>query len=87
MQKPKLVYTTYIRSTPKDVWAAITKPEFTAQYWGKMTNVSDWKRGSKWEHHNPRTKSGSPAKFWNPRRPNASCCPGPIRTTSKTNRV
>src|SRR5580704_7801417 len=26
MQKPKLVYTTYIRSTPKDVWAAITKP-------------------------------------------------------------
>ena len=53
MQKPKLVYTTYIRSTPKEVWAAITKPEFTAQYWGKMTNVSDWKRGSKWEHHNP----------------------------------
>ena len=53
MQKPKLVYTTYIRSTPKAVWAAITKPEFTAQYWGEMTNVSDWKRGSKWEHHNP----------------------------------
>ena len=35
MQKPKLVYTTYIRSTPKEVWAAITKPEFTRQYWGK----------------------------------------------------
>src|ERR1700680_2617616 len=41
MQKPKLVYTTYIRSTPKEVWAAITKPEFTRQYWGGMTNVSD----------------------------------------------
>jgi uncharacterized protein YndB with AHSA1/START domain len=53
MQKPKLVYTTYIRSTPKEVWAAITKPEFTRQYWGEMTNVSDWKPGSKWEHHNP----------------------------------
>ena len=53
MQKPKLVYTTYIRSTPKDVWAAITKPEFTRQYWGDMTNVGDWKKGSKWEHHNP----------------------------------
>ena len=53
MQKPKLVYTTYIRSTPKKVWAAITKPEFTRQYWGEMTNVGDWKKGSKWEHHNP----------------------------------
>ena len=50
MQKPKLVYTTYIRSTPKDVWAAITKPEFTRQYWGGLANVSDWKKGSKWEH-------------------------------------
>ncbi len=36
MQKPKLVYTTYIRSTPKDVWAAITNPEFTRQYWGRL---------------------------------------------------
>ena len=50
MQKPKLVYTTYIRSTPKEVWAAITKPEFTRQYWGGHANVSDWKKGSKWEH-------------------------------------
>ena len=53
MQKPKLVYTTYIRSTPKDVWAAITKPEFTRQYWGGMSNVSDWKKGSEWQHLNP----------------------------------
>jgi len=53
MKIAKLVYITYIHSTPKAVWAAITKPEFTAQYWGKMTNVSDWKKGSKWEHHNP----------------------------------
>ena len=53
MKTAKLVYITYIRSTPKAVWAAITKPEFTAQYWGKMTNVSDWMQGSKWEHHNP----------------------------------
>ncbi len=50
MQKPKLVYTTYIRSTPKDVWAAITKPEFTRQYWGGNTNASDWKKGSTWQH-------------------------------------
>ena len=50
MEKPKLVYTTYIRSTPKDVWAAITKPEFTRQYWGGLANVSDWKKGSTWQH-------------------------------------
>jgi len=50
MTKPKLVYTTYIRSTPKDVWAAITKPEFTRQYWGGNTNASDWKKGSTWQH-------------------------------------
>ena len=50
MQKPKLVYTTYIRSTPKEVWAAITKPEFTRQYWGGNTNASDWKKGSPWQH-------------------------------------
>jgi uncharacterized protein YndB with AHSA1/START domain len=50
MQKPNLVYTTYIRSTPKEVWAAITKPEFTCQYWGGGKNVSDWKKGSNWQH-------------------------------------
>ena len=50
MEKPKLVYETYIRATPKKVWAAITKPEFTRQYWGGGANVSDWKKGAKWEH-------------------------------------
>ena len=50
MEKPKLVYTAYIRTTPKKLWAAITKPEFTRQYWGGAKNVSDWKPGSKWEH-------------------------------------
>ena len=49
MQKPKLVYTTYIRSTPKKVWEAITEPKFTRQYWGGLANVSDWKQGSTWE--------------------------------------
>ncbi len=53
MQKPKLVYTTFIRSTPDKVWTAITKPEFTRQYWGGMANVSDWKKGSDWQHLNP----------------------------------
>ena len=50
MQTPKQVYTTFIRTTPKKLWAAITKPEFTRQYWAGLANVSDWKKGSKWEH-------------------------------------
>ena len=50
MQKPKLVYATYIRTTPRKLWDAITQPEFTRQYWGGAKNVSDWKKGSKWEH-------------------------------------
>lgn len=52
MKKPKQVYTMLIRSTPKKTWDAITKPAFTRKYWGKMANVSDWKKGSKWEHLN-----------------------------------
>jgi uncharacterized protein YndB with AHSA1/START domain len=50
MKSSKQVYTTYIRSTPKKTWDAITKPEFTRQYWAGLANVSDWKKGSKWEH-------------------------------------
>ncbi|MGZ4975110.1 MAG: polyketide cyclase, partial [Limisphaerales bacterium] len=50
MNKPELVYTTYIRSTPQKTWDAIIKPEFTRQYWGEMANVSDWKPGSEWQH-------------------------------------
>ncbi len=50
MNKPELVYVTYIRSTPQKVWDAITQPEFTRQYWGGNANVSDWKTGSEWKH-------------------------------------
>ena len=30
--KPKTVYVTYIASTPEKVWEALTRPEFTRQY-------------------------------------------------------
>lgn len=53
MQKSKLVYATYIYTTPKKLWDAITQPEFTRQYWGGFANVSDWKKGSVWQHLNP----------------------------------
>jgi uncharacterized protein YndB with AHSA1/START domain len=50
MDKPQFVYVTYIRSTPEKVWDAITKPEFSRLYWGGGDNVSNWKKGSKWQH-------------------------------------
>lgn len=53
MNKTELVYTTYIRSTAEKVWAALTNPEFTRQYWGGYDNVSDWKKGSQWKHVDP----------------------------------
>ena len=43
------IYTTYIKSTPEKIWAALTNPEFARQYWGNE-NVSDWKKGSEWKH-------------------------------------
>jgi uncharacterized protein YndB with AHSA1/START domain len=42
--------TALIRTTPKKLWAAITNPEFARQYWGGGGNISDWKKGSKWQH-------------------------------------
>jgi uncharacterized protein YndB with AHSA1/START domain len=52
MEKPKFVYVTYIRTTPVKLWDALTNPAQTRQYWGGMANISDWARGSKWEHLN-----------------------------------
>ncbi|MGN6148425.1 MAG: SRPBCC family protein [Rhizomicrobium sp.] len=45
------VYVTYIYTTRQKVWDAITKPEFARRYWLHY-NVSDWKKGSRWEHQN-----------------------------------
>ena len=33
MSKPKFVYVVYISSTPEKVWAALTDPKMSAQYW------------------------------------------------------
>ena len=49
MNKPELVYVTYIRSTPEKTWNALTQPEFARLYWGGMAAVSDWKEGSSWQ--------------------------------------
>ncbi len=45
MSKPEFVYTTYIHTTPEQLWTALTTPAFTRRYWG-VTFESDWKVGS-----------------------------------------
>ena len=51
MQKPEFVYTTYIKTTPEQLWQALTDPAFTRRYWG-ASFASDWKAGSPmtWEY-------------------------------------
>ncbi|MBI3523344.1 MAG: SRPBCC family protein [Betaproteobacteria bacterium] len=49
MSNTEFIYTTYIKTTPEKVWAAITNPEFSRQYWADGIR-SDWKKGSKWQH-------------------------------------
>ena len=43
--RTEFVYTTYIRTTPEQLWQALTDPAFTRRYWG-VALESDWKAGS-----------------------------------------
>ena len=43
------VYVTFIRTTPEKLWAALTSPEFTKQYWFGMHQETAWKAGSSWQ--------------------------------------
>jgi len=44
----RFVYVTYIRSTPRKVWDALLKPEFTRRYFFGVSLESDWRVGSPW---------------------------------------
>jgi uncharacterized protein YndB with AHSA1/START domain len=46
--KSSFVYVTYIRTTPQKLWDALTKPEFTRQFWYQAWQDCDWKVGSSW---------------------------------------
>ena len=48
MEKPKFVYVTYIRTTPRKLWQALTDPEFTRRYWCSTWQECDWKPGASW---------------------------------------
>lgn len=45
----KFVYVTYIRTTPEKLWDALTKPEFTKQYWCACWQESEWIVGATWK--------------------------------------
>jgi uncharacterized protein YndB with AHSA1/START domain/DNA-binding transcriptional ArsR family regulator len=45
MDKPEFVYTTFIRTTPEQLWHGLTDPAFTRRYWG-LAWESDWESGS-----------------------------------------
>jgi uncharacterized protein YndB with AHSA1/START domain/DNA-binding transcriptional ArsR family regulator len=45
MSETEFVYSTYIRTTPEQLWRALTESEFTLRYWGSALH-SDWRVGS-----------------------------------------
>ena len=46
MNKPQFVYTTFIATTPEQLWQALTTPAFTQQYWGGRHYETTWQVGA-----------------------------------------
>ncbi|HVT82433.1 MAG TPA: SRPBCC domain-containing protein, partial [Phycisphaerae bacterium] len=44
----RFVYVTYIRTTPEMLWDALTRSEFTRDYWFGTALESTWKTGAAW---------------------------------------
>lgn len=53
MANSKFVYVTYICTTPKKLWQALTDQKFIRQYFYETTHESEWKRGSSWHMKAP----------------------------------
>jgi uncharacterized protein YndB with AHSA1/START domain len=49
MARSTFLYVTYIRTTPKKLWSALTDAELMKQYWFGMRAQSEWKAGSPWK--------------------------------------
>src|SRR5438105_1360386 len=60
--KSSFVYVTYIRTTPEELWAALTTSEFMKKYWFGMNFETDWKAGSPWRLIFPDGRIADPAK-------------------------
>lgn len=61
MPDTSFIYTTYIRSTPEQVWEALTSPAFTGRYWG-VTFDTDWKPGSSMSWIEQGVRTSDPAQ-------------------------
>jgi uncharacterized protein YndB with AHSA1/START domain len=48
LAKSSFGYVTYIRTTPEELWAALTTSQFIQKYWFGMDFQTDWKVGSPW---------------------------------------
>ena len=59
MDRPSFVYTTYIQTTPEQLWEALTSPAFTERYWG-MTFDTDWEPGSEMTWSRPGLRISDP---------------------------
>jgi uncharacterized protein YndB with AHSA1/START domain len=51
--KSSFVYVTYIRTTPQKLWDALTRPEFTRQFWYDSWQECEWKVGASWRINTP----------------------------------
>jgi uncharacterized protein YndB with AHSA1/START domain len=49
MTRSTFVYVTYIRTTPRELWSALTDGELMAQYWFGNRCESQWTTGSPWK--------------------------------------
>ena len=49
MARSTFVYVTYIRTTPEELWSALTDAEFMKQYWFGIHCESEWTPGSSWK--------------------------------------
>jgi uncharacterized protein YndB with AHSA1/START domain/DNA-binding transcriptional ArsR family regulator len=47
---PANVFTMFVKSTPDQIWSAITESEFTLQYYYASTVESDWEPGSPYRY-------------------------------------
>jgi uncharacterized protein YndB with AHSA1/START domain len=48
MAESTFVYVSYIRTTPEQLWSALTDAEVTKRYWFGVRCQSQWKAGSTW---------------------------------------
>ncbi len=49
MAKSTFVYVTYIRTTPEQLWSALTEAEIMEQWWFGVHCESQWTAGSAWK--------------------------------------